>query len=471
MNEIARMSAVALGRAVASGELSPTAIVDALLEQIGRHNAPINAYVQVDADGARAQAREVEARIARGERGGPLFGVPVSIKDLIEVRGLRCTYGSPFYKDHVPTEDAVLVERVRAAGLPILGKTNAPDFGALTDTRNAVYGQTRNPWDLTRSPGGSSGGAAAQVAAGLGPLAVGNDGGGSLRFPAACCGIYSIKPQFGRVPSWPRHDGWYSLNHEGPMARTVRDAAALLDVFAGPDPRDPQSLPAHGGSFLDACERPVKGLRVAFSATPGYGVVSDEVRGTCESTARALTDHGCIVEEISLGLPPAILDVYLGVVLPRLVAQFDRDLPAGYAASFDPTIQFMIQQAQAMSARDVVSAIYGASAMSELINRSFERFDLLLLPTMATPAIPAGLFAPADIDGVPVAHPLSWVFTLPFNIAGNPAANVPAGFSQNGLPIGLQIVGRRFDENTVLAASARLEESRPWADRWPTPQG
>src|SRR5438876_3279068 len=271
MTELWQMSGLALGRAIASREVSAVEALDAIVARVEAVNPKVNAIVTLVAERAREEARSVDARIAAGETGGPLCGVPVSIKDLIETKGIRTTFGSLLRQDFVPEQDAILVERLRAAGCPLFAKTNTPDHGGKFATDNLVFGASNNPWDLSRSPGGSSGGAAAQVAAGMGPLAVGNDGGGSIRVPAACCGVYGIKPQFGRIPSWPRHNAWYILNHEGPITRTVRDAAAMLDIMAGPDARDWKSLPDQGINFLNACDGVIKGLRVAWSQTTGYG--------------------------------------------------------------------------------------------------------------------------------------------------------------------------------------------------------
>src|SRR5215469_16506363 len=355
MTELWQMSGLALGRAIASREVSAVEALDAIVARVEVVNPQVNAVVTLVAEHARQEARAVDARIAAGEIGGPLSGVPVSIKDLIETKGVRTTFGSLLRQDFVPEHDAVLVERLRAAGCPIFAKTNAPDHGGKFATDNMVFGATSNPWDLSRSPGGSSGGAAAQIAAGMGPLAVGNDGGGSIRVPASMCGVYGLKPQFGRIPSWPRHNGWYLLNHEGPITRTVRDAAALLDIMAGPDERDWFSLPAEGGGYLQACDGEIKGTRVAWSPTPGYGRVDPEVLERCQAAARVFEELGCVVEEASPQIPNPD-QIFLGMIVPRLLVQFEQEFPADYVGKLDPMVQSFLPLAEQMTTRDVFAA-------------------------------------------------------------------------------------------------------------------
>jgi Asp-tRNA(Asn)/Glu-tRNA(Gln) amidotransferase A subunit family amidase len=467
MTELWQMSGLALGRAIASQEVSAVEVLDAIVTRVEAVNPQVNAVVTLAAENAREEARAVDARIAAGETGGPLCGVPASIKDLIETRGIRTTFGSLLRQDFVPQHDAVLVERVRAAGCPIFAKTNTPDHGGKFATDNMVFGATNNPWELSRSPGGSSGGAAAQVAAGMGPLAVGNDGGGSIRVPASMCGVYGLKPQFGRIPSWPRHNGWYTLNHEGPITRTVRDAAALLDIMAGPDDRDWLSLPDQPGSYLQACDGDIKGMRVAWSPTPGYGRVDPEVLERCQTAARTFEELGCIVEEASPHLPN-VDQIFLGMIVPRLLVQFEQEFPPGFAEKLDPVVQSFLPLAEQMTTRDVFAAIYGEYAVHDLLVGFFQQYELFLTPTIATPPYASGVFGPSEVAGEPISSPLEPFFTHPFNLSGQPAASIPVGFTDSGLPVGLQIVGRRFAEKTVLRASACFEAARPWADHWPT---
>jgi len=466
MAELWQMSGLALGRAIARREISAVEVLDAIVARVEAVNSKVNAIVTLMVERAREEARAVDARIAAGETGGPLHGVPVSIKDLIETKGIRTTFGSLLRQDFVPEQDAILVERLRAAGCPIFAKTNAPDHGGKFATDNFVFGATNNPWNLSRSPGGSSGGAAAQVAAGMGPLAVGNDGGGSIRVPASMCGVYGLKPQFGRVPSWPRHNGWYTLNHEGPITRTVRDGAAILDILAGPDEHDWFSLPAEGGSYLEACDGEIKGMRVAWSPTPGYGRVDPAVLERCQAAVRTFEELGCIVEEASPQIPN-VDQIFLGIIVPRLLVQFEQEFPADFAGKLDPVVQSFLPLAEQMTIRDVFAAIYGDYAVHDMFVAFFQQYELFLTPTIATPPYASGIFGPSEVAGEAVSSPLEPFFTHPFNLTGQPAASVPVGFTDDGLPVGLQIVGRRFAEKTVLRASACFEAARPWADRWP----
>jgi Asp-tRNA(Asn)/Glu-tRNA(Gln) amidotransferase A subunit family amidase len=466
MTELWQLSGLALGKAIARREVSAVEVLDAIVARVEAVNPQVNAIVTLVAENAREEARAVDARIAAGQTGAPLFGVPVSIKDLIETKGVRTTFGSVLRQDSVPEQDAILVERLRAAGCPVFAKTNTPDHGGKFATDNLVFGATNNPWDLSRSPGGSSGGAAAQVAAGMGPLAVGNDGGGSIRVPASMCGVYGLKPQFGRIPSWPRHNGWYTLNHEGPITRTVRDAAALLDIMAGPDERDWFSLPADLGGYLEACEGKIKGMRVAWSPTPGYGRVDPAVLERCRAAARVFEELGCIVEEASPHIPNPD-QIFLGMIVPRLLIQFEQEFPPDFGEKLDPVVQSFLPLAEQMTTRDVFAAIYGDYAVHDLLVSFFQRYELFLTPTLATPPYASGIFGPSEVAGSAVSSPLEPFFTHPFNLSGQPAASIPVGFTESGLPVGLQIVGRRFAEKTVLRASACFEAARPWADRWP----
>jgi aspartyl-tRNA(Asn)/glutamyl-tRNA(Gln) amidotransferase subunit A len=466
MTELWQMSGLALGKAMARREVSAIEVLDATLARIEAINPQINAVVTLVAERARQEALAADARLAAGGIVGPLCGVPISIKDLIETQGIRTTFGSLLKQDFVPDQDAVLVQRLREAGCPIFGKTNTPDYGGKFATDNFIFGATNNPWDLSRSPGGSSGGAAAAVASGMGSIAVGNDGGGSIRVPASMCGVYGLKPQFGRVPSWPRHNGWYLLNHEGPIARTVRDAAVLLDLMAGPDDRDWLSLPAESGSFLDACEGDIKGMRIAWSPTPGYGRVDPAVLRLCQNAVRIFEELGCIVEEASPQLPN-VDQIFLGMIVPRLLVQFEQEFAPGFIEKLDPAVAAFFPIGEQMSTRDVMSAIYGDYAVHDLHVAFFQKYELFLTPTLATPPYPSGIFGPSEVAGVPVQSPLEPFFTHPFNMSGQPAASIPVGFTEDGLPVGLQLVGRRFAEKTVLRASACFEAAHPWAAHWP----
>ena len=296
------LPALELAALIRARKVSPVEAVDAALARIERHNPALNAYCTVTAEEARDAAQAAEVSVMIGEELGPLHGVPVSIKDLVFTRRVLTTGGSRLFADHVPEEDAVSVERLKGAGAIILGKTNTPEFGHKGVTDNPLFGITRNPWSPSLTPGGSSGGAAVAAATGMGPLALGTDGGGSIRVPAAFCGIYGLKPSFGRVPHGPTFPGWQNFSVTGPMTRTVRDAALMLDVLAGPDDRDRWSLPADSGSpFLAACENGLEGLSVGWSADLGYARVDAEVAELCAEAAERFESLGCHVEVVSPG--------------------------------------------------------------------------------------------------------------------------------------------------------------------------
>lgn len=465
MKELWQCSGLELGHLISQREVTSVEVVETFLARIEAINPTLNAIVTSMADQALEEARRVDSQIDQPYT--LLQGVPISIKDVTDTEGTRTTYGSTYYASHVPRHDSILVERLRAAGLPLLGKTNTPEFGGKFDTENKVFGATLNPWHLDYSPGGSSGGAAAQVASGMGPLAHGNDGGGSIRVPASCCGVYGIKPQHGRIPSWPRNDGWIFLAHEGPITLTVRDAAALLDIMAGPDDRDFFSLPSAGGSFLEACDGDLAGLKIAWSPTPGYGRVDPEVQQLCEQAVRVFEDLGCHVEEATPDLGSAEA-VHLGFILPRLGYFLEQHLPLDFPEKLDPALTAILPWIENITWRDLLQSESDRYALWDKLIPFFSRYDLFLTPTLATPPHRSGLFGPDQINGEPVVSLLEPFFTFPFNMTGQPAASIPVGFTKKGLPVGLQIVGRRFDEGTILRASARFEEARPWKDHWPS---
>ncbi len=463
-NDLCYLSAMDLRAKIQTRELSPVEVVEAFLARIERINPTINAYCTVTAELARTAAQQVESAIQRGERVGPLAGVPVSIKDLLITRGIRTTRGSLLFADSIPDEDAPVVERLATAGAVLLGKTNTPEFGWKGVTDNRLFGPTRNPWNPDRTPGGSSGGAGAAVAAGLGPLAVGTDGGGSIRIPASFCGIFGLKPTFGLVPSYP--PSWAeALSHTGPMTRTVRDAALMLNVIAGHDRRDRNSYPIGPIDFLDGIGSGIRGVRVAWSADLGYAVVDPAVRAICENAARRFEDLAGPVDEAAPGFPdvgPTWQPLFYAAISAALDAQ-----PAGWEDRIDPGLAALVRSTRSLTAFDLARAYQARAQIYDTARRFFERYDLLLTPTIAVPPFEVGLNAPREIAGRK-PDGLSWTpFTSPFNLTGQPAATVPCGWTSDGLPIGLQIVGRRFEDALVLRAAAAFEEAAPWADRRP----
>jgi aspartyl-tRNA(Asn)/glutamyl-tRNA(Gln) amidotransferase subunit A len=468
--ELCWMSAADLAAAIRTRRVSPVEAVEAVLDRIERAKA-LNAYVTVDAERARKAAKAAErAAMRKGARLGPLHGVPFSVKDLVITKGVRTTFGTPLYRDHVPTEDAPSVARLQAAGAIMIGKTNTPTFGWVGVTDNLLFGVTRNPWNLDRTPGGSSGGAAAAVAAGLAPLAIGTDGGGSIRKPAAFCGIVGFKASYGRIAIHPHGAAW-SLSHAGPMTRTVKDAALMMNACAGPDERDQYSLPADGADYVKALRGSLKGLRVAYSDTLGFApAVDPEVRAATARAARVFRDLGCRVDAVDPKWPSpweCWRTIFLGGIGARLAPYLpDR------RADIDPGLLPVIEEASRLPATAYAQAWFDRLAWWQHVRAFFETYDLLLCPAVNTPAFPIGELWPTEVDGKRVGREAGSAFTFPFNLTGQPAATVPCGFTKDRLPIGLQIVGRRFDDVAVLRASAAFEQARPWAaHRPPDPHG
>lgn len=446
--------------------VSPVEVIDAVLARIEQINPQINAFCTVTGDQARAEAQVVEQAVMRGDDLGPLSGVPISIKDLTYTKGVRTTRGSRLFADYVPSEDAPVVERVKAAGAIVVGKTNTPEFGWKGDSGNLLFGPTLNPWDRTKTAGGSSGGAAAAVACGLAPLALGTDGAGSIRIPASFCGIVGLKAQLWRIPVYPASP-LETLSHVGPMTRTVRDTALLLNVLAGPDERDRLSLPANSVDYLAACEGSVADLRIAWSPDLGYALVDPEVRAIAEEAARAFADDlGCTLEETHPGFDdpsvPERLIFYAGV------ADNLQGLSAEQRALLDPElVRALDEEVTGRSASDFVAASVARHRMWDVTRRFFDHYDLLLTPTIAVSPFAAGEEGPREVHGCAVER-FGWTpFTYPWNLTGQPALTVPAGWTTSGLPVGLQIVSRRYDEATALRAGAAFEAVRPWAARRP----
>jgi aspartyl-tRNA(Asn)/glutamyl-tRNA(Gln) amidotransferase subunit A len=457
-----------MAAAIRARQLSPLELVDALLGRIDQLNPALNAYCTLTEEAARQAARAAEAAVLRGDDLGPLHGVPVSIKDLLFTSQVRTMRGSRIYEQFVPDQDAPSVAQLKASGAILLGKTTTPEFGWKGATDSPLTGVSRNPWDLARSCGGSSGGAAAAVAAGMGPLAVGTDGAGSIRIPASFCGIVGLKPSRGRVAVYPPSAVGF-LSHAGPMTRTVRDAALMLQVMAGPDERDLGSLPADTAEYLLACERGARGLRVAWSADLGYAPVEPEIAQICASAAEVFArELGCVVEEAAPGFRDPVQSLQI-LWASGLAAALGPYLPQ-WADQMDPGLVELIRSAEPLSAADYAAAVMERDAVWDRMQQFFARYDLLLTPTMPTTAFAAGVPIPAVVAGRPTVGFGYTPFTFPFNLTGQPAITVPCGIAADGLPVGLQIVGRRFADATVLQAAAAFEAARPWGDRVPTPR-
>jgi aspartyl-tRNA(Asn)/glutamyl-tRNA(Gln) amidotransferase subunit A len=452
------VSASELVEGYRSRQFSPVEVARATLERIGKLNPKLNAYTVTTPERAMDQAAAAERAYAEGIA-GPLAGVPVSIKDLTPTRGIRTARGSLLDPDWVPEHDAPIVERLYAAGVVMLGKTNTPELGWKGDSGNRVFGPSFNPWHLERTPGGSSGGAAAAVAAGLGPLAQGSDGAGSIRIPAAFCGIFGHKPSFGLVPQYPP-SAVGDLSHLGPMTRTVRDAAMMLNAIAGADPRDRLTW-SSGLDYVQGIDAGVRGLRIAWSPTLGYADVDPDVLASTERAALTFRELGCDVVPADPGLPDpsSMLDVMWSAAMAgHFAGRLDdvRDL-------LDQGLLAVIDRASAISGPELAHVLQQRNAYYTGMRQFMAEYDLLLTPTMPRTAFTAGLDEPEGWQRSTLA-PLDWTpFTFPFNLTGQPAATVPCGFDRDDLPIGLQIVGRWRDDPTVMHAAAAFESAMPWA--------
>ena len=435
--------------------LSPVEVLEALLP--GFEADAFNAFSRVDAEGALAQARASEERWQRGAPVGALDGVPVAIKDAFPARGWPTRRGSRAIDAAGPWDaDASAVAALRRNGAVLPVQTTSPEFGWKGVTDSPLYGVTRNPWDPATTPGGSSGGSAAALAAGLVPLALGSDGAGSIRIPCGFSGLPGLKPTFGRVPLWPP-SAFGTVSHAGPMARTVTDAALLLDVLCEPDARDWTALPPPAHSFLDGLDDGIAGTRIAFSPDLGYVTVDPEVAAAVERAALALADLGAHVERVDPGFedPRECQETLWWATCAKLVS----DLGDPPADVFDPGFAKAAAAGRGIALADYLAAMTAREALGTHMSRFHSEWDLLVTPTLPIPAFTAGQNMP---DGWPDEHWQSWTpFTYPFNLTQQPAATVPCGFTAAGLPIGLQIVGPRHADAHVLRAARAFEAAHP----------
>jgi Asp-tRNA(Asn)/Glu-tRNA(Gln) amidotransferase A subunit family amidase len=463
--------ATELDRLIRTRALSPLELTRSLLERIDRLNPRLNAFLTVTADLALSQAKAAEERAVRGARLGPMDGVPYSIKDLEQTAGVRTTFGSKWFEKNIPTEDGVVAARLKKTGGVLLGKTNTPNFGHKDSCDNLLGPPCRNPWKLDRTSGASSGGAGSAIASGLGPLAHGSDGAGSIRIPSSLCGIFGFKPSFGRVPYAPSADYWAARSHNGTMTRTVRDGALLLEAIAGPDPRDPLTIDGPTERYLAGCDGNLQDLRVAWSPDLGYAPVDPQVRTLCEAAARRFDGFGCTLELRDPGWPdPGAFHkiIYEVSVASRQIDRF-RERPEW----IEPSLRQMIENAQKVTAIEHAKALLARSVFYDQVRRFFETCDLLLTPQMPVTAWAAepgsgSQQGPTEIAGRSTPTMFDRLsFTFPFNLTGQPAATVPCGFTSEGLPVGLQIVGRWHADSTVLRAAACFEAVQPWEQTRP----
>ncbi len=456
-----------LASLIRSKQLSPVELMEACLRRIEETNPTHNAFIAMRPEEALQEARDLADRIARGEEAGLLAGLPFGVKELEDVAGFPSTHASVPYKDNYPERDSVQVERLKAAGAILLGKTNSPEFGYTAFTKNLLFGITRNPWNPERTPGGSSGGSSAAVTAGMVPFCTGSDGGGSVRIPACWTGCFGLKPSHGRIPKGPsRMLGWNDTSVYGPLTRTVRDAALYMDATVGDHEADPDSLPHPGYSYAEVLERLPQKLRIAWSPDLGYAAVEPDVLREVTAAARTFEQLGYKIDEVG-----KIFDD-TGLVWARVSgAEVYAEIHEKVATHRDGFGRAFLKGAE-MAAK-ITPVEYGEAqrVRAKLVNELwhfFENYDLLLTPTLPIEAIDARGMWPRQIAGRPVENPLHVVaFTYPFNLSGHPGCSVRAGFSDNGLPVGLQIIAPRHREDLVLQAAYAYEQARPWNDRWP----
>jgi amidase len=448
------LPALEQARLIREGAVSPLEIVEECLERIERIDPELNSFVTVCADEALAEARD--------PRPGPFSGVPVPIKDLADTAGIRTTYSSRAYADYVPAEDSALVRRIREAGFILLGKTNTPEFGTTAVTESDLNGICRNPWSLAHTPGGSSGGAAAAVAAGLAPVAQGGDGAGSIRIPASCCGLFGLKPTRGRTSTAP-HGNAHGFATYGPLARTVADAAAFLDVISGPEPGDPHAAPAPERPFVEEVGRPTGRLHAALVLDPPSRTRVDPVCVEAAREAAALLEElGHDVEEVPVEWSGELREPFTIVwqTIPTLYVSDTSQLERFNAA--------FAERALATSSADYLRAYTAVQKFGRKVATFCAGYDVVLTPTLALPPVPVGWVREPDDPWEQYERAIEFTpFTAPANVAGLPAASVPFTWTEDGLPVGVQLVASAAEEALLLRLSAQIEEVRPWAERRP----
>jgi amidase len=460
--------AVELQKLFRARKTSPLEVIQAVLARIDAVNPAVNAIVTLERDAALREARRATARLRRGRALPPLFGVPVGIKDVTPTKGIRTTYGSKLFESHVPDQDALVVERLRAAGAIVIGKTNTPEFAFGPNTVNTVFGATRNPWNLALTAGGSSGGSAAALATGMCPLAEGTDLGGSLRGPASYCGVVGFRTSPGLIPRYPSALAWDTYSVEGPMARTVADAALMLSVMAGNDARSPLAYEVDTTEFVRAVRAPsVKGWRIAWTTDlGGLMAIDDEVRAVFERAVGIFRAAGARVTPggPDLSEVPEIVRLTRGLLM---VARHADKLPE-HRAVLQPGLVENTEQGLALTSVEVARGELLRTRLWQRVQAFQTSHDLLLTPTSATPPFPVEQPHVVEINGRPVGKAMQRSYlTYAFSVLGLPAISIPCGFTSQGLPVGLQIVGRRRGEAAVLRAAAAFEAARPWARHVP----
>lgn len=466
MTSLAYKPAWELAGLMARKEISPTEVMRATLDRIAQVNPELNAFVALRAEEALAEAEALTAKISKGENAGPLAGLPLGVKDLEDTAGMVTSYGSIPFKDNMARRDSIQVARLKAAGAIVVGKTNVPEFGFTGFTKNRLHGITRNPFNRERTPGGSSGGAAAAIAGGLVPLCTGSDAGGSIRIPSSYSGCFGLKPSFGRIPAGPApFVSTSAMIVMGPLTRCVRDAALYMDAAMGHHPADPWSLPAPAGSYLACLDEMPKKLKIAFSPTLGYAVVQKEIMACVENAVQAFEAMGHQVE-LWPGRLPDTGDFWGALIATDIYAQLEGVLEKE-RDQIGRTLAAVVDQTAKMTVAQMTAIQQLRAKLNAELEKLFDTFDLLLTPTMPTEAFAAGGPPPSAIDGQPIPLLGAVAFTYPFNFSGHPAASVPAGLTPAGMPAGLQIVAPRHRDDLALKAAYAYERARPWDGHWP----
>lgn len=462
---LTRRSARELAAMIKARAVSPVEVLDAHVAVIARLNPKLNAVVTLAADQAKAQARATESALIRGERLGTLAGLPVAIKDITPTAGIRTTFGSPLYKDHIPDEDAEAVRRLKTAGAIVLGKTNTPEFAAGANTVNAVFGATRNPWNCALSPAGSSGGSAVAVATGMVPIAQGTDFGGSIRIPAAFCGIVGIRPTPGLIPNHPSPLLWDPGQVHGPLARTAEDAALVVDAMVGLSRLSPISVAPPWPSALAEVERrnDARGLRIAYAPDIAGIGVDAEIDAICRQAARQLQDAGAAVEEIAFDASDG-RDPYLTWRGAWMVGrQFTR---LAQLEAFGENLKGNVQAGMKVTALELAAAEQQRAQVFHRFRELFERFDVLLTPAAPVKPFPVEMNFPNEINGRKLDNYIDWIApAFLITLVSLPAGSVPAGKTRDGLPVGLQIVAPRFQEPRILSIAKLVQAAQPIG--WP----
>jgi amidase len=467
-DELNFMTARELARRIKERELSAVEVLEAHLDQIERVNPVVNAIVTLLPERAMAAAHAADAALARGDDVGPLHGLPIAHKDTLATKGIRTTQGSPLHIDTVPDENALIVERIQAAGAIPIGKTNVPEFGAGSQTFNTVFGTTLNPYDLSKTPGGSSGGAAAALAMGMHPIADGSDLGGSLRNPGGYCNVVGFRPSPGRVPKINTKSAWFDMTVNGPLARTVGDIAMMMSVIAGPDLRSPITLEDPGAIFAQPLERDFRGIRVAWSRDLGGLPVDPRTTAVLESQRAVFADLGIELVEDEPDLSDA--DEVFHIFRAWDFELSYGDLLDNHRDQLKDTVIWNVEQGRALTGPDIGRAARLRSELYRRVHDFFERYEFLLLPVSQVPPFPADIPYPTEINGTSMATYIEWMRTCSrITVTGHPAISVPAGFTAEGLPVGLQIVGRARDDRGVLQFAHAFEGATShWRQRPPS---